>query len=164
MKEQSVERNRSRLSEFFSEPLIFCEYLSREWARGRPVRLRKSFSQTSGEDLAGAICHWNPAAIRDVRSKSQWHLRSGLSSYPNGVLPLHRGWARRAPSAFFLVFSLAHFTPVISLLVLPSARALVIRSMGNFSWTVSGGERYPVKIRKANSGRQIRVSFGSSQG
>ena len=56
-------------------------YKRYNYPHGYLCRFYKSFDQTSGEDLAGAICHWNPAAIRDVRSKSRWHLRTGLSSY-----------------------------------------------------------------------------------
>lgn len=72
-------------------------------------------------------------------------------------------WARLPSSSPFspsrISLLLFHYSSF-----LPRALSSLGRSMRNFSWTVSSGERYPVKIRKANSGRQIRVSFGSPLG
>jgi len=48
-------RERVRINEIPRRALNFSGYRAR--ARQSPARLRKSFGQTSGEDLAGAICH-----------------------------------------------------------------------------------------------------------
>lgn len=130
----SVERNRSRLTEFFSGPLIFSGYLAARERVAVPSDFANPLAKQAVEDLAGAICHWNPAAIRDVRSKSQWHLRSGLSSYPNGGPTSSSKQGTPIPSAFFFfirflprAFRSCYFTTRPSFLPSFRARLFVVQ-------------------------------------
>lgn len=165
--ERSVERNRSRLTEFFSGSLIFSGYffsrapvpsdfanpLAKQAARiwqvpfaiEIPLPLETSDLNPSG--ICAADCRLIRMAVSPLGGRARWAL----------FCPLLPSSSPFSPSRISLL--LFHYSSF-----LPRALSSLGRSMWNFSWTVSGGERYPVKIRKANRGRQIRVSFGSPPG
>lgn len=163
-KERLVERN--RLTEFFSEPLIFCEYLSRERARAVvPSDFANPLAKQAARiwqvpfaieiPLPLETSDLNPSGICAADCRL---IRIGPPSSPRSGTPA----GPRPPSSPFspsrISLLLFHYSSFLPRSRRPAGRC------GTVSWTVSGGERYPVKIRKANSGRQIRVSFGSPLG
>lgn len=83
-----------------------------------------------------------------------------------------RPGTQRKPACRSLLLLLLLPSPVFSVACISSSCYFTTtfsrtagRSYRNFSWTAFlAGECYPVKIRKANTGRQIRVSFGSLPG